>query len=113
MPFLSALVVREHPAMEWELERDLVYRGAWQTFTVPQSFTTDFASVPRILWPLFPPYGRHTRAAVLHDWLYMQRRTSRADADGIFRRVMREEGVPAWRRWAMYGAVRALGWTKW
>ena len=38
--------------------------------TVPIHFKTDFASTPRFLWAFFPPYGKYTEAAVLHDYLY-------------------------------------------
>lgn len=40
------------------------------TVTVPIHFKTDFASTPRFLWAFFPPYGKYTEAAVLHDYLY-------------------------------------------
>jgi len=38
--------------------------------TVPIGFVTDFASVPRGLWNLFPPTGKYGKAAVIHDFLY-------------------------------------------
>ena len=37
--------------------------------TVPAGHRTDFASIPRVLWPLLPPVGRTGKAAVIHDWL--------------------------------------------
>ncbi|HVL90877.1 MAG TPA: DUF1353 domain-containing protein, partial [Actinomycetota bacterium] len=57
---------------------------------------------------MLPRSGRYTKAAVLHDHLW---RTpidgvSFGDADGIFRRCMRELGVPFLRRWLMWAAVR-------
>lgn len=112
--FHSRLIVREAQDCEWEIHKALVYHGAWDAFVVPPDFRTDFASVPRLLWPLFPPYGwEHTRAAVLHDWLYVAQMVSRKDADGIFRRTMRELGMGRLRRWTMYLAVRAFGWLVW
>jgi hypothetical protein len=85
---------------------------------------TDFASVPRVFVWFLPRYGRYTKAAILHDYLCSGLNStpiSRIDADGIFRRVMRELGVSFLKRWIMWGAVRwgALftrdgrkGWTK-
>ena len=35
------------------------------TITVPKFFTTDFASVPRILWSIFPPVGNYSSAALI------------------------------------------------
>lgn len=41
-------------------------------YTVPAGFVTDGASIPRSLWgiPGLAPYGRCTRSAIAHDWLY-------------------------------------------
>lgn len=107
----------------------LAWHGERDTFTVPAGFVTDFASVPRFLHWLVLPYGAYTRAAVLHDWLLTELaewvREGRAnvvirpldgsrdqplansrDADGIFRRAMRDLGVSWAKRWAMWAAVR-------
>ena len=77
--------------------------------TVPSGFVTDFASTPRILWPLFPPAGPWTRAAILHDYLYTLEDCSRFLADALFRDAMRQLKVPLWRRVVMYYAVRLCG----
>lgn len=57
----------------WELETPLTYEvgreGSGRIIEVPRGFITDGASVPRLLWPLFPSWGRYSRAAVLHDYL--------------------------------------------
>ena len=116
MPFDSPpLTVRRASDQLWEVVEPLVYRGRRDTFVVPAGFTTDFASVPRIVVWLIPRFGRYTPAAVLHDWLVTAGLTTRAvtsrDADGLFRRVLRELGVPPVRRWLMWAGVRwgALG----
>jgi hypothetical protein len=41
------------------------------TLTIPAGFKTDLSTVPRILWPLFAPYGDFIRAAIVHDWMYV------------------------------------------
>lgn len=97
-----------------ELVAPLTYVGNTDTYVVPSGFKTDFASVPKIFWPLFPPSSRRTAAAVLHDWFYAGGGViTRKDADGIFRRTMREAGISWWRRWTMYRAVRICGWSRW
>ncbi len=110
MPFRTDLVVKENTNTgTWVLQQDLVYEARWETFTVPAGFDTNFASVPRPLWWLVPRYGRHTKAAVVHDWLWHEAREGRfdkCDADGIFRRAMRELRVGFVRRWMMWAAVR-------
>lgn len=116
MPFVSDLSLSPgRDPRVWVLRRELIYRGNEDDFIIPAGFTTDLASTPRLLWALFPPFGHYTRAAIVHDFLYWSkpRSMTRKDADGIFRRIMREAGVPAWRRWTMWAAVRVFGWIAW
>lgn len=111
MPFETPGVsVRSNGAEEWELLEPLAYRGRRQRFVVPAGFRTDLATVPRVVVWLVPRWGLYTRAAVLHDWLCTEgigtRAVSARDADGLFRRVLRESGVPVVRRWLMWCGVR-------
>jgi hypothetical protein len=99
-----------------KLTKDLVYvqgndlsDGPWAIrVTVPEGFVTDFASTPRLLWILFPPRGKWNGAAIVHDFLYKET-FDRFLADAIFRAIMKELGVPWWRRVIMYYAVRFFG----
>ncbi|WP_330178689.1 DUF1353 domain-containing protein [Nocardia sp. NBC_01503] len=111
MPFLGeyAVVVEEVDAVRWRMQVPLTYRAAADIFIVPVGFVTDFASVPRPLIWLIPRYGTYTRAAILHDYLCEHRPVGRSDADGIFRRVLRECGVSRIQRWMMWAAVRFGG----
>ncbi|GAB4587406.1 hypothetical protein Ntsu_52380 [Nocardia sp. IFM 10818] len=99
-------VVEEIDGKYWLLREPLVYRAEVQEFAVPFGFETDFASVPRALVWLIPRYGVYTRAAILHDYLIRSAVVSKADADGLFRRALREAGVSVPRRWMMWAAVR-------
>jgi len=81
---------------------------------VGSGWETDGASVPRALWAIFPPMsGPYMEAAVLHDALYRAQPVSRKRADELFLEAMKALGVPAWKRWSIYGAVRAFGWRAW
>lgn len=130
--FDSELAIRAVGPTTWALLSPLVWTGSQgDTYIVPVGFQTDFATVPRILHWFALPYGAYTRAAVLHDWLLTElaawsqrpaeplvsgsRVLSMAgdeppansrDTDGIFRRVMRDLGVPWSKRWVMWTAVR-------
>lgn len=111
MPFLSnATAMTTYTDRTWILDQELRYKGEQDEFVVPAGFITDFATVPRVVAWLVPTYGRYTRAAILHDWLcttgICTGVVSSRDADGLFRRVMREEGVPITRRWLMWAGVR-------
>jgi len=102
--------VRQFDDKTWTILRGLTYHGTVDDFEVPAEGHTDFASVPRVFVWFLPRYGRYTRAAILHDYLWNVAvpagRLSRVDADGIFRSAMRELEVPFLRRWIMWAAVR-------
>lgn len=111
MPFdSSALEVRRVTNDEWELIHPLHYHGDVETWTVPPGFRTDFASVIRPAVWLVPRFGAFTLAAVLHDYFCRVEvpagRLSSVDADGIFRRVLREQGVGTLLRYLMWAGVR-------
>ncbi|MGY1724673.1 DUF1353 domain-containing protein [Blastococcus sp. SYSU DS0533] len=111
MPFESDdVVVRRLDADRWTVVEPLVYRGNRDRFVVPAGFPTDFATVPRVVVWLVPRFGSYTAAAILHDWLVTDGIAGGVvtprEADGIFRRVLRESGVPVLRRWLMWCAVR-------
>ena len=106
----STVDVRQFDDQTWTILRAFTYHGTMENFEVPAQGRTDFASVPRVFVWFLPRYGRYTRAAILHDYLWSVAvpagRVTRLDADGIFRAAMRELGVPFLRRWIMWAAVR-------
>jgi len=76
---------------------------------VPLGFVTDFASIPRALWIVFPPTGRYCAATVVHDYMYATARGTRKWADAVFYEAMGVLGVPHLQRRLMWLAVRAFG----
>ncbi len=112
--FESLLVVSPLPdGTSWVLREPLLYKPNGHEIAVPAGFVTDFASVPRLLWFLLPKWGRHGNAAVVHDFLYWNQKTSRAYADRTFREAMEILGVLLGVRWAMWAGVRCFGWLAW
>ena len=86
-----------------------------QKVIVPQGYLTDGASVPRIFWSFFPPWGRYGQAAVLHDWLceYLGywdgnnwTKISRKECDNMLNDAMKELGVGKATRVTMVTAVK-------
>lgn len=112
MPFVGDddVAVEQTTETEWELLRRLTYKGKKDRFVVPRGMDTDFASIPRVITWFLPRYGKYTKAAILHDYLWRKKATtgeiSWLDADAIFRRAMRELDVAFLRRWIMWAAVR-------
>jgi hypothetical protein len=112
MPFRgdAEVVVKQIDDENWEVMKALEYAGKVDRYSVPPGTNTDFASVPRAFVWFLPRYGSYTKAAILHDYLWRTRAATGAmdwvDADGVFRRAMRELNVPFLRRWIMWAAVR-------
>ena len=111
MTFINPLEIREtNPDHTyWDLAKPLAYRGNTEEFVAPEGFSTNFASVPRLFWSILSPWGRHMKAAVMHDYFYQSCCVSRLDADKLFLRMMKELGVSWWRRHTMYRTVRLFG----
>ena len=99
--FESELRVREVDGGRdaWELLCDLVYVDEDGTKYVARRGTvTDFASIPRGLWNIFPKYGKHNRAAVIHDDLCTRKPVDSAKAHAVFRNALRACGVNKFSR---------------
>jgi hypothetical protein len=104
------VVVEQVDDKNWKVREAFSYEGERDRFDVKLDQPTDFASVPRVFVWFLPTYGRYTKAAILHDHLWRDLaangKMDYIDADGIFRRAMRELDVPFLKRWIMWGAVR-------
>jgi len=118
---------------EWEKS------GVRRRLKIAAGFAYDGASVPRPLWTLtgIERDGLQRAAALVHDVMYRHAgrlpdgvqeiwsdghlewepmhevRWTRAEADALFCRMLREAGVGALQRRMMYRGVRALGWMFW
>lgn len=95
---------------------DFKYQINDYVITVPKGFVTDLASVPRAFWSIFPPFGKYTVAAVVHDFLYSEYNNTninRTLADEIFIFIMKENGVSFVKRQLMFRAVRTFGSMAW
>lgn len=102
--------------IHYRLEQEYWYEVNGYIIKVPKGFITDFASVPRAFWTIFPPFGRYTPSAVVHDFLYSQYNETginRTLADRIFLCIMKELGVGIIKRNVMYRAVRMFGEMSW
>ena len=109
MRFTGPLTVTKITERLWQVEKTFSYfigKDEVEFVVVPFGFITDFASVPRGLWNLFPPDGEYTQSAVLHDYMCVTNTFSQLKIDRIFYESMGILGVPKWRRVIMYLAVR-------
>ena len=77
-------------------------------FTVPQGFITDLASIPKVLWWLYPPYGDYMEAAIYHDYLYALG-IGKSFADKCFKQLMLNYGVSKFTAEIFYQSVKLFG----
>lgn len=98
-----------------ELAVDYRFDVAGLTIWIPMGFRWNGASIPRYLWGIVG--GRYEPDRLLatleHDWIYLFHCVERQHADTLFHRRLKEANVEAWKRLAMYQAVRAVGWRHW
>ena len=85
-------------------------KGSGNVVQVNAGFYTDGATIPRPLNALIPAWGRHGKAAVLHDWLYRNSNLPKEHCDAIFKEAMEVLGVPRYRAKILYWAVKIFGW---
>jgi hypothetical protein len=115
--FTTPLIVKYLDGRRWELteEFDFASDTLERIIRVPIGFTTDFASIPRILWIIFPPTGKYGKAAVIHDDLYQFPQMiipsiTRLQADRTLFEGMVALRVNFLTRWIIYLGVRIGGW---
>ncbi len=109
---MSKLLVKDLMNGKFELVGDYVYQIGEYSIRVPKGFVTDYASIPRIFRPIVLPYGKHSGASVVHDYLYSKGcdlDIERKKADKIFFEILKEEGVNPILARLMYVAVRIFG----
>lgn len=95
---------------KWEVEEDYQVSVLNTTIKIKKGFVSDLASIPRIMWVIFPPFGRYTEASVVHDYLYSTSEMKRKQCDNVFFALMIENNVNYVTAKIMYYAVRLFGW---
>jgi hypothetical protein len=117
--FTENLIVSPLPdGRTWILRSKFSYdvgtEGSGETINVPAGFITDFASVPRIFWWIYPQWGKYGNAAVIHDFLYWEQSKYKKDeADKIFMEGMTVLGVGKVTAKILYLAVKYFGKWAW
>ncbi len=134
--FMTRLALYRHGRLDsglWVVAEDFIFYSATlgRLVRVPAGFVTDLASVPRLPVVYWLTGGTADEAAVIHDFLYRDATTTKAEADSVFLEAMaviaraKQQDLEATnasrpRRWlarvadkarngAMYAAVAAFG----
>lgn len=113
----AVALVEQDGWRSWKTKREIRWASAdGRVIVVPPNTPTDFASVPRVFVWFIPRYGRWTKPAIMHDYLWRTLcptgKVPWRDADRYFREAMGHADVPAMRRWIMWTAVRWAALTK-
>ena len=100
---------------DFQLAKDFKVKIDSNIIIVPRGFISDFASIPRILWPIYAPHDTATlRASVLHDYLYIcNAGYTRRQSDLIFYYALLNSGVTKFKAYKYFLAVRLFGWRYW
>lgn len=99
----------EHIILTEKFEYHIGNYPSEEVIDVPVGFESDFASIPRYGQCLLPKLGKYSKAAVLHDYLYVIAYKNKKFADDVFLEAMKVLLVPKWKRYLMYHAVRTFG----
>ena len=129
---IGKYIVLEDFHFEWEAELQR------QKLLIEKGFVFDLASVPRIFWtptgitpnrlrwtaPLIHDFLYHHKGILpygsysiwdndLNGWVISDKIWTRKNADKLFCRTLREDGISRIKRRMAYRAVRAAGWYAW
>ena len=112
--FTGFLILHPEDSNYWKVLSPLQYRTKdGIKIIIPKNFLTDFASVPRILWNILPPWGGYGKAAIMHDYFYYSGMFSKEMSDLIFLEAMETLKVKKWKRCVMYYSVKYFGFIAW
>ena len=110
IPFNNLFLYKITGTREWVVARDFEITIDDKSVVVPKGFTTNLASTPRILWPVFPPSGIYTEASVVHDYLYSTELIPYNKADKVYKEICEMCGTSKIRSTLMFGGLRGFGW---
>lgn len=121
--FIGHLGLDYIDGFHWKIQTPLRYDigrlGSGKFVLVPAHYETDFNSIPRGLWNIFPP-TQYGKSSVVHDYLCtggiiisivggLEYHTDPTDRqlDAIYREALEVEGCPRYKRYPMWLGVRA------
>ena len=103
---LEDLEIHSLKPLQFKLEKSLLVKNKKEIY-IPKGFITDGMSIPKWLQPIIgePFEGNTLRAAIVHDYLCHCKCETQAFTHGIFREILKLDGVSAWRRNAAWLGV--------
>ena len=114
MSHFETALVAEAVDGGWSLHEDLIYHSdiLGRVVTVPAGYTTDLASVPRLLrWIVPVANAKNRKAAVIHDYLCTHGDgvvKNQKQSDRVFREALGVLGLGRFKSGALYFSVRTF-----
>ena len=114
MSHFETALVAEAVDRGWSLHEDLVYHSdiLGCVVTVPTGYTTDLASVPRLMrWVVPVANAKNRKAAVVHDYLCTHGDgvvKNQKQSDKVFREALGVLGLGRFKSGALYYPVRTF-----
>jgi hypothetical protein len=96
----------------WSLAEPFQFKVDDKVYEVPAGFYTDFASVPRFVWPIISPYELGV-GCIPHDFGYDSHEGEKSYWDTVFLACMIKDNIPSWKRQVAYYAVSWFGEIAW
>ena len=110
MTEVNEIVIKYIDFNVWELKKELVVPhpiDESRFIVVPNGFKTDLASIPRVFWALFPPFGKYIRASIVHDYLIsISTSNDNTHSHTVFYHLMILDQVNPFVAWIFYQVVR-------
>lgn len=110
--FVGTYHTNPNKGRRWTLYLPMRVTVNGKVIVIPAGFWTDFASIPKFLWPVINPYELGL-APVLHDFIYFVGYESQEFCDEAFLAGMVSEDIEPWKRNTAYRGVRIGGERTW
>ena len=121
-PVKYSRIIRGEKWKKYKLENDITIQLTdGQIITIQKGFEWDLSSVPKRLWSIIPPDGDFAIAALIHDYLYVNKgkimdRKSSDKEMLIWSRAINTTKKISFKRidnYVRYLGVRIAGWWVW
>lgn len=101
---LKPLLLKLKKSLLVKTDEEFIYK---KEIYIPKGFITDGMSIPKWLQPIIgePFEGNTLRAAIVHDYLCNCKCETQAFTHGVFREILKLDGVSKWKRNAAWLGV--------
>lgn len=86
----------------WKLLSPIEFKNDIYYFIIPVDFVTDFATVPYFARWFVQPFGNHSYAALLHDYMWIHAKLTKNEINEIFYQNLLYYKVKPWKAWILW-----------